>query len=105
MFEVAVRSYPFAKRLREFKSEGGKGMDIKLMREIAIGKRRIQLEGEVDGVSPAFKQRESFVGVAVEIEQQLRGSVPSTAQYFVAALRLIPTNAHQCKRLLGRSWR
>ena len=72
MFEVAVRSYPFAKRLREFKSEGGKGMDMKLMREIAIGKRRIQLEGEVDGVSPAFKQRESFVGATIGIEQRLK---------------------------------
>ena len=56
MFEIAVRAYPYAKRLKEFKSQGGRGMDMKLMRSIASGKRRIKLEGESDSVSPAFKR-------------------------------------------------
>ena len=77
MFEIAVRAYPYAKRLREFKSQGGKGMDMQLMRGIADGKRRIQLEGEGDDVSPAFKK---LFRRCVAFEPEERPSMQEVAQ-------------------------
>ena len=45
LFEIATCTLPYAKERQDYKNSGGKGVNPKLMREIATGGRRPELAG------------------------------------------------------------
>ena len=62
LFEIATCTLPYAKERQDYKKSGGKGVNPKMMHEIAIGIRRPELAG-IKGlrnfhVGGAFKKRE-----------------------------------------------
>ena len=64
LFEIAARKVPYMKRIADFKKGGGKGLNMSLMQEIALGKMSADLEAEdafkvYGGVGRAFKMRRS----------------------------------------------
>ena len=63
LFEIAAARLPYAKDRKAYKDSGGKGVDMKMMREISKGLRKPELSGEAGlrrfRVSGTFKKRRS----------------------------------------------
>ncbi len=61
LFEIAACRLPYARRREVYKKKGGKGLDMKMMREISLGLLKPELAGEIQckrfRVGGAFKKR------------------------------------------------
>ena len=75
--EIATRTLPYRKRIAEFKAKGGKGMDRSLLKEIALGIERPDLDAEhaaceKHGVGLGFKTRKFFCVFSLSLLFSLR---------------------------------
>ena len=61
LFEIAACRLPYARQREVYKNKGGKGIDMKMMREISLGLLKPELAGEAQckrfRVGGAFRKR------------------------------------------------
>ena len=72
LFEIAAARLPYAKERQAYKESGGKGVNMKMMREISKGLRKPELAGEPGcrrfRVGGSFKKcRSSFLAFRVHV--------------------------------------
>ena len=75
LFEIAAARFPYAKERQAYNESGGKGVDMKMMRDISKGLLKPDLAGEPGlrrfHVSAAFKKRRSHLRACCDSFEQL----------------------------------
>ena len=70
LFEIVARRFPYRKQIADHKKQGAKGMNMKLFKDIALGRKRPDLEAELackeHGVGLSFMTRRSRYEPVVE---------------------------------------